>query len=213
MPEPFKLRPYQKAAVAAVESRYRAGERRMLLHLPTGAGKTVIATFVIRALRQGFGFGRCLFVAHRREILDQTLRTLREHLPALSVEVEQGERTSERDADVVVASVQSLSSRKERFSARAFDLIICDECHRALSPSWEQVIGYFWSQASAATLLLGMTATPRRTDERSAIALFGEPAFEIARSDLEDLGYLVPMQYFTVQGDLRLDRLELSAGD
>lgn len=78
----FKLRPYQKAAVAAVAARYRSGERRMLLHLPTGAGKTVIATFAIRALRQGFGLRRCLFVAHRREILDQTAQTLQRHLPA-----------------------------------------------------------------------------------------------------------------------------------
>lgn len=213
MSAPFKLRPYQKAAVAAVESRYRAGERRMLLYLPTGAGKTVIATFVIRAVRQTFGLQRCLFVAHRREILDQTVQTVRQHLPALDVRVEQGERTANEGGDIVVASVQSLLRRKERYHARAFDIIICDECHRALSPSWEQVIGYFWSQASPATLLLGMTATPRRTDGRSALALFGEPAFEISRTDLEDLGYLVPMQYFTVQGDLKLDQVELSAGD
>lgn len=185
----------------------------MLLHLPTGAGKTVIATFVIRALRQGFGLGRCLFVAHRREILDQTARTLREHLPGLDVQVEQGDRTGSADADIVVASVQSLLRRKERYCARAFDIIICDECHRALSPSWEQVISYFWGQAGPATLLIGMTATPRRTDGRSAMALFGEPAFEISRTDLEELGYLVPMSYFSVQGDLRLDRLELSGGD
>lgn len=213
MTAPFNLRPYQRAAVAAVAERYRAGERRSLVYLPTGAGKTVIATFVIQHLRQSFGLRRCLFVAHRREILDQTARTLSRHLPELDVQVEQGERTSSDTADVVVASVQSLLRRKERYDPRAFDLIICDECHRALSPSWDAVIGYFWSQARDATLLLGMTATPRRTDGRSALALFGEPAFELSRTDLEDLGYLVPMTYFTVQGDLRLDRLELSAGD
>jgi ATP-dependent helicase IRC3 len=212
MSTPFKLRPYQKAAVSAVAARYRSGDRRLLLYLPTGAGKTVIATFIIEALRRG-GLGRCLFVAHRREILDQTARTLERHLPGLDVQVEQGERSGGPDADVVVASVQSLVRRKERYAARAFDLIICDECHHALSPSWEEVIGYFWSQASEKTLLLGMTATPRRSDGRSVLELFGEPAFELSRTDLEDLGYLVPMRYFTVQGDLKLDRLELSAGD
>jgi ATP-dependent helicase IRC3 len=213
MTAPFHLRPYQRAAVSAVAERYRAGERRSLVYLPTGAGKTVIATFIIQRLRQSFGLARCLFVAHRREILDQTARTLSQHLPDLDVQVEQGERTSSDDADIVVASVQSLLRRKERYDPRAFDLIICDECHRALSPSWDAVIGYFWSQAREATLLLGMTATPRRTDGRSALALFGDPAFELSRTDLEDLGYLVPMHYFTVQGDLQLDRLEQSAGD
>lgn len=213
MTAPFLLRPYQRAAVTAVAESYRAGERRSLVYLPTGAGKTLIATYIIQRLRQSFGLARCLFVAHRREILDQTARTLALHLPGLDVQVEQGERSGSEHADIVVASVQSLLRRKERYDPRAFDLIICDECHRALAPSWDNVIGYFWSQARPATLLLGMTATPRRTDGRSALALFGEPAFELSRTDLEDLGYLVPMQYFTVQGDLQLDRLELTGGD
>lgn len=209
----FKLRPYQKSAVSAVLARYRAGERRLLLYLPTGAGKTVIATFIIQALRAQARFGRCLFVAHRREILDQTAQTLRRHLPELNVQVEQGERTSDESADITVASVQSLLKRMQRYDPKAFDLILCDECHRALSPSWEQVIGYFWSQAKPEALLLGMTATPRRTDGRSVLGVFGEPAFELSRTDLEDLGYLVPMRYFTVQSDLGLDRVKLAGGD
>ena len=209
----FKLRPYQKSAVSSVLARYRTGERRMLLYLPTGAGKTVIATFIIQALREQVRFGRCLFVAHRREILDQTVQTLRRHLPGLDIQVEQGERTSDTNADITVASVQSLLKRMQRYDPKAFDLILCDECHRALSPSWEQVIGYFWSQAKPEALLLGMTATPRRTDGRSVVGVFGEPAFELSRTDLEDLGYLVPMRYFTVQSDLGLDKVKLAGGD
>jgi hypothetical protein len=58
-----------------------------------------------------------------------------------------------------------------------------------------------------------MTATPRRSDGRSVLGLFGEPAFEISRTELEDLGYLAPMRYFTVLGDLKLDRVKLSGGD
>lgn len=213
MSRPFSLRPYQKAAVAAVVARYRERERRMLLHLPTGAGKTVIATHIIQALRQSCGLGRALFVAHRREILDQTARTLEQHLPGLTVAVEQGERSARGGADITVASVQSLVRRKERYDPRAFDIIICDECHRALAPSWDQVIGYFWSAAGEHAVLLGMTATPRRSDGRSVLELFGEPTFELSRTDLEDLGYLVPMSYFTVQGDLKLDRVQQSGGD
>jgi ATP-dependent helicase IRC3 len=211
---PFRLRPYQKAAVAAVLSRYREQkERRMLLYLPTGSGKTVIATYVIKALRERVSFGRVLFIAHRREILDQTAQTLRQHLPRLTVEVEQGGRSSSGKADITVASVQSLVRRKERYDPRAFDLVVCDECHRALAPSWEEVIDYFYAHASTQSLLLGMTATPRRTDGKSALDVFGQTAFEISRTDLEDLGFLVPMRYFTVRSDLRLDRVKLSGGD
>ncbi len=214
--KPFKLRPYQKAAVQAVITRFRVErQHRMLLYLPTGAGKTVIATHIIKALRSlgGFGQSRVLFIAHRREILDQTARALQQHLPNLKVAIEQGERSSNAAADVTVASVQSLLRRKENYDPELFDLIICDECHRALAPSWEEVIGYFYSQASDKTLLLGMTATPRRTDGKSAIEMFGQTAFEISRTDLEDLGFLVPMQYFTVRTDLKLDKVKQSGGD
>jgi superfamily II DNA or RNA helicase len=214
MGETFHLRPYQKTAVQSVVSRYQDnGERRMLLYLPTGAGKTVIATFIIKALRQSVrGLGKVLFVAHRQEILDQTAQTLQRHLPNIRVQVEQGERKADDTADITVASVQSLVRRKERYDPKSFGLVICDECHRALAPSWEEVIGYF-AGASPETLLLGMTATPRRSDGKSALDVFENTAFEIARTDLEDLGFLVPMHYFTVQSDLALDRIGLSGGD
>ncbi|HEY5958326.1 MAG TPA: DEAD/DEAH box helicase [Polyangiaceae bacterium] len=214
-PAPFHLRPYQKAAVNAVVSRFKTnGERKMLLYLPTGAGKTVIATFIIKALRGAAGPAKkTLFVAHRQEILDQTARTLKCHLPELDVQIEQGDRKASVDADITVASVQSLVKRKERYDPKTFGLVICDECHRALAPSWEEVIGYFFAEASEGSLLLGMTATPRRSDGKSASEVFGEPAFEISRTDLEDLGFLVPMHYFTVQSDLALDRVKLSGGD
>lgn len=212
----FRLRPYQKAAVQAVLSQFRdEGIHRLLLYLPTGAGKTVIATHIIKSLRgiAGFARSRVLFIAHRREILDQTARTLCRHLPSVRVEIEQGERSASLEAEVTVASVQSLIKRKDRYDPSAFDVIICDECHRAIAPSWEEVIGYFYSHATEKTLLLGMTATPRRTDGKSALEMFGQTAFEISRTDLEDLGFLVPMRYFTVRTDLNLNRVKQSGGD
>jgi superfamily II DNA or RNA helicase len=212
--KPFRLRPYQKKAVAAVVSGYNEREqRRMLVYLPTGAGKTVIAAHIIKALRTTKEFGKVLFVAHRREIINQTARTIRRHLPRLEVQIEQGKRTSGGKGDITIASVQSLVRRKERYNPEEYALIICDECHRALAPSWGEVIDYFHTQADKDTLLLGMTATPRRTDGKSALSVFGRIAFEISRPDLEDLGYLVPMRYFTVCHNLGLDKVKMSAGD
>ena len=214
MNKPFRLRPYQKKAVTAVVSRYiEKHQRRMLLYLPTGAGKTVIATHIIKALRNTKEFGKVLFVAHRREIINQTARTIRRILPGLNVQIEQGARTAHGNGAIVLASVQTLVRRKEKYDPKAYALIICDECHRALAPSWGEVIDYFHSQSDRNTLLLGMTATPQRTDGKSALEVFGRTAFEISRPDLEDLGYLVPMRYFTIRGKLDLDRVKLSAGD
>ncbi|MCP4599610.1 MAG: DEAD/DEAH box helicase [Proteobacteria bacterium] len=214
MSERLKLRPYQKAAVSAVVGRFRVQNiSSMLLHLPTGAGKTLIATEIIQSMSRLSGFGKVLFVAHRREILDQTARTIQRQLPRLSIQIEQGERTSCGGAAITIASVQSLVRRKERFSPEEFSLIICDECHRALAPSWGEVIEYFNVHKGKKTLLLGMTATPSRTDGRSAQAIFGETAFEISRTELEDLGYLVPMRYYTVRSDLNLDKVKMSGND
>jgi superfamily II DNA or RNA helicase len=208
------LRPYQKAAVKAVVSRYQTQHvRSMLLHLPTGAGKTVIAAEVIRVLSKTPGFGKVLFIAHRSEILDQTAATIRRHMPSISVDIEQGNRTAGQDAVVTIASVQSLVRRRDRYDPKAFSLIIADECHRALAPTWEDVIQYFHANKAGTSLLLGMTATPRRTDGRSVSSVFQEVAFEITRAELEDLGYLVPMAYYAVRSELSLDRIKLSHGD
>ncbi|MBW1796380.1 MAG: DEAD/DEAH box helicase family protein [Deltaproteobacteria bacterium] len=81
----FSPRPYQKKAVEAVISRYNNGLNKMLLHLPTGAGKTVIATLIIEKLINPSDIGKILFVAHREEILGQTWQTISSHLPSANV--------------------------------------------------------------------------------------------------------------------------------
>lgn len=209
----FSPRPYQKKAVEAVISRYNNGLNKMLLHLPTGAGKTVIATLIIEKLINFSDIGKILFIAHREEILDQTRQKISSHLPSANVQIEQGSRSSSRNSHVTIASVQSLIRRKERFDPKDFSVIICDECHRALAPSWSELINYFYENQKSNSLLLGMTATPRRSDGRSALDIFDEVAFEISRVELQDLGYLVPMQYYTVRTDLDLDRVKISGGD
>jgi ATP-dependent helicase IRC3 len=209
----LKARPYQEVAVQATIQKYEAGRRALLLHLPTGAGKTVIATLVLEAMQVRMGGRKTLFLAHRREILDQTARTIAGHLPDLKLSVEQGERRADRDADVVVASVQSLIKRKSAYKASDYGLIIADECHRALAPSWADVLQYFRDRQGKDALLLGMTATPRRSDGRSAMTLFEEVAYEIDRVQLQELGYLTPMRYFAVQADLRLGKVKQSGGD
>ena len=209
----FTPRPYQKKAVDAVISLYNRGQHKMLLHLPTGAGKTVVAAIIIEKLLDFPDVEKILFIAHREEILDQTRQKITRHLPRINVQIEQGSRLSSPDADVTIASVQSLIRRKEKFDPKAFSVLICDECHRALAPSWADVISYFCEKKKTNSLLLGMTATPRRSDGRSALDVFNEIAFEISRIELQDLGYLVPLQYYTVQAELNLDKVKMSGGD
>jgi superfamily II DNA or RNA helicase len=213
LPNQFRPRPYQERSVREVLTRYNGGARKMLLHLPTGAGKTIIATLIIERLLPMIGGGKVLFIAHRRELLDQTAEKLQRHLPGLAVGIDQGERRADPSAQVIIASIQSLSKRKDAYLPRLFSVIICDECHRALAPSWVEVIEHFHDARAGDALLLGMTATPRRSDGRSALDLFDMVAYEISRPELQDLGHLVPIQYWGVKAALSLDRVKRSAGD
>lgn len=209
----FLPRPYQDKAVREVLSLYQDGARKMLLHLPTGAGKTIIATLIIERLLPLIDSGKVLFIAHRREILDQTAEKLKQHLPGLAISIDQGERRADPAAQVVIASIQSLGKRKDAYRTEQFSLIVCDECHRALAPSWVEVIEHFNDERDGDALLLGMTATPRRTDGRSALDLFDLVAYEIAKPELQDLGYLVPIQYWGMKAALSLDQVKRSGGD
>jgi len=209
----FLPRPYQEKAVREVLTLYQDGARKMLLHLPTGAGKTIIATLIIERLLPLIDSGKVLFIAHRRELLDQTAEKLKQHLPGLAISIDQGERRADPAAQVVIASIQSLIKRREAYRPELFSVIICDECHRALAPSWVEVIEHFNDERGGDALLLGMTATPRRTDGRSALDLFDLVAYEIAKPELQDLGYLVPIQYWGVTASLSLDQVKRSAGD
>ncbi len=209
----FPPRPYQENAVRQVLSLYKGGARKLLLHLPTGAGKTIIATLIIERLLPLTDSGKVLFIAHRRELLDQTAEKLRRQLPGLAISIDQGERRADPAARVIIASIQSLSKRKDAYRPDLFSVIVCDECHRALAPSWVEVIEHFNDERDCDALLLGMTATPRRTDGRSALDVFDHVAYEIAKPELQDLGYLVPIQYWGVKAALSLDRVKRSRGD
>ena len=112
----------------------------MLLHLPTGSGKTVVATFIIERMLPRIGQGKVLFIAHRKELIDQTAATLAKHLRGVRVSFEQGERRADLSAQVIIASIQSLAKRKEAYDPTLFSVIICDECHRALAPSWAAML-------------------------------------------------------------------------
>ena len=209
----FTPRPYQAKAVSQVHTLFRQGERELLLHLPTGSGKTIIATLVMEKLLPLLSGGKVLFVAHRQELLDQTADKIKRHMPELTVSIEQGERRASLDAQVILASVQSLQARKDTYPASEFRLIIMDECHHALSPSWKQIIQYFHDSRAQDSLLLGMTATPRRSDGRSAVSVFKTVAYEVSRPELQDLGYLVPIKYWAIKANLSLNDVKMSGSD
>ena len=146
-------RPYQLEAIESLRANIRRGVKRQLLVMPTGTGKTLTASTMIKsAVDKG---KRVLFVAHRLELIDQSVRTLQSI--GLDVGVIRGsDRRRKRAAPVQVASVATLV-RRIRPDA---DLVFIDEAHRALAKSYVEGV----LEAYPNAVHIGLTATPCRSD-------------------------------------------------
>lgn len=180
----MSLRPYQAAAVEGVRAAWRE-HRSTLLVLPTGAGKTYTAATIVA---ERAALGRVLWLAHRTELLSQAADTLRSL--GLSVEIEQAEERAGIicGAEVVCASVPTLRGRRlARWPEHTFATIVVDEAHHATAPTYVGILDHF-----ANARVLGLTATPDRTDRVGLGEVFETCAYEYPiRTAIED-GWLVP---------------------
>ena len=198
MSQRFTLRPYQRDAIRAVVDGRKRGLRRMLVALPTGAGKTVIFSELARMARRPV-----LVLAHRTELVQQAADKLGRALgdPAL-VAVEQGSLRAMEGVKAVVASIRSLHTRRLSRLRAAWDfgLVIYDECHHAAADDNKRVLaelGCFdrdWTGT-----LLGFTATPNRADGLGLDDIFEEIAYTRDLHQMIEDRYLVPLRGFRIQ--------------
>ncbi len=153
----------QGEALVALQATRAAGYRRGLVVLATGLGKTWLAAFDVKQLK----VRRVLFVAHREEILMQAEDTFARIQPEASLGYYTG-KAKEGEVDFVFASVQTLGREEhlQRFTPDCFDYIVVDEFHHADSITYRRLINYFQPR-----FLLGLTATPERTDQANILSL------------------------------------------
>lgn len=199
--------PYQQAMLDALASEREDHDRhRNLIVAATGTGKTVVAALDYRRLAAAEPGRRpsLLFVAHRGEILTQSLRTYREALvdPAFG-ELYVGGARPERWRHVF-ASVQSLTAYGvENIPADAFDVVVIDEFHHALASTYARLLDHLRPKE-----LLGLTATPERGDGSDVRLLFGgRVAAELRLWDAINAGLLSPFHYFGVSDNTDLSRV------
>ncbi len=191
-PDPHEI---QREALEALEKTRAAGNSAGLVVMATGLGKTWLAAF--DSAREEFG--RILFVAHREEILSQAMATFRRIRPGAHLGLYTGQEKAP-EADVLFASVQTLGKRShlDNFDSRAFDYVVIDEFHHAAAATYRRIIDHFEPR-----FLLGLTATPERTDGGDLLALCGENL--VYRCDLFraiELGLLSPFHYFGVPDEV-----------
>ena len=149
-----ELRSYQLEALEEIGSAFAEGRRRLLLVLPTGTGKTVVISHMLRhpAIKEWLdqhppARRKMLVLAHREELLDQAAAHISQANPDLLVDIEQGPRRARPDADVVVASVATIgraqSQRLRALRPSDFRMVVVDEAHHATATSYVNVLRYF----------------------------------------------------------------------
>ncbi|MGW8700200.1 DUF3427 domain-containing protein [Streptomyces eurythermus] len=188
------------------------GRHRNLLVAATGTGKTVMAALDYRNLCRQSRAGRptLLFVAHRKEILNQSLRTYREVLDDASFGELLYAGQDPQDWNHVFASVQSLNVRRlEQLAPDHFDIIVIDEFHHATATTYRRVIDHFKPKE-----LLGLTATPERMDGLNVQDEFfdGRIAAEMRLWEALENDLLCPFHYFGIPDGTDLRNLGWQKG-
>ncbi|MEZ5321216.1 MAG: DEAD/DEAH box helicase family protein [Microthrixaceae bacterium] len=200
---PIEVRPlpFQFRLLELIEVSRQHGYHRNLLVSATGTGKTVMAALDYERLRSQLVRSRVLFVAHREEILDQSLATFRHTLRDASFGEKWAGGARPTRFDHVFASVQSLyANGLADLQPDHFDVVIVDEFHHAAAASYQWLLDHV-----RPVELLGLTATPERSDGMEILHWFDDRiAAELRLWDAIDQQYLAPFLYFGVHDGIDL---------
>lgn len=209
----FDLKPfaYQQDILEQLEIERKVhGSYRNLVVAATGTGKTMVAAFdFLRLYKENPGI-KLLFLAHREEILRQSLRTYR----AVLKETGFGEYwvggVTPREYKHVFASIQTLNAGAKYIDLPRdhFDVIVLDETHHSAADSYKRIIDHF-----TPAVLLGLTATPERMDGKSILSDFNvRIAYEIRLHQAIEQNLLCPFHYFGITDDTNLDAVKWVSG-
>ncbi len=208
---PIELRPYpfQERLLELIEVSRLRGRHRNLLVAATGTGKTVMAALDYGGLRQQLSRSRLLFVAQREEILDQSIATFRYALRDASFGEKWVGGARPTRFDHVFASIQSLNaSDLAALPPNHFDVVVIDEFHHAAALSYTRLLDHL-----APVELLGLTATPERSDGLPILHWFGDRiAAELRLWDAIDQQHLSPFVYFGIHDGLDLREIPWRRG-
>lgn len=193
----IKPRRAQIEALKALHETVAEDYTKAMVVMATGLGKTYLAAFFAQ------NYKRVLFIAHREEILKQARDSFQNVLNETGglyygMEKDMSER-------FVFASIYTLSVQEHlmKFKKDEFDLIVIDEFHHAAAKSYTKILDYFEPE-----FLLGLTATPERTDGRDVFALCdGNVAYEITFIEAIQRGWLAPFTYYGVKDDIDYDKI------
>lgn len=198
----MQARVYQERDAARLWEAF-AKYRKVIYKLPTGAGKTHVAGMLSTRLRADGG--KMLVLVHRRELVDQSCRTLDRAGLGGEYGVIQSGRPPSPWAPIQVASVFTLAKRLEQYARIDFQMIVIDECHHAKARTWERILQR-WPRAWH----LGLTATPGRLDGKPLGDLFEKIIAGPNIGQLVQRKYLAPTEMLWIPQGLDTKGLKMS---
>ena len=204
----LSLRPYQEEALRSINSFSEKGINKQLVVLPTGSGKTVIFSHLPQFKQNSLPM---LVLAHRSELLYQAKEKISWSNPELDIQIEQADNVAGY-CDVVVASVPTLgraeSERILKYPKDYFKSIVIDEAHHAAAPTYRRILDYF-----NAPFVLGVTATPQRSDNTRLTDVFDEIVYYKTIQDLIEDGYLCSLVGYRIKTDTDISGVATNEGD
>lgn len=199
MGQTIELRDYQQEATENLQKMREDGKTIALLYNATGVGKTITAATDAKAVG-----GRALFLVNALKLASQAKETFAKVWPEATL----GEYTgSQKDMTqtVIFATVQSISKDLEKFSPTDFDYLIVDECHHAAANTYQKIFTYFHPK-----FILGLTATPERSDGEDMLELFQNVAHKMDLKTAVERGVLVPIRCVRVKTNIDLTDVRIN---
>lgn len=200
----FPPRYYQRNAVNLTVNAVAQGEKRLLLVMATGTGKTYTAFQIVYRLLKAGLVKKVLYLADRNVLVDQSIqqdfKPLNKTIHKVNYQQDQGSGITAYE--VYFALYQQLIGQggkkqyEELFKPEFFDMVIVDECHRGSAKddsNWREILDYF-----SGAVQLGMTATPKETAYQSSISYFGEPLYTYSLKEGIEDGFLAPFKVVNI---------------
>ncbi|KAL1972728.1 hypothetical protein VTN31DRAFT_7142 [Thermomyces dupontii] len=207
-----QLRRYQEECIASILEHLKKGNKRLGVSLATGSGKTVIFTQLIGRIPPRNGTAdQTIIIVHRKELVEQAAYHCRLAYPNKTVEIEMGNNKASGGADITVASIRSLLSkdRIKKFDPSRFKLVLVDEAHHIVSPSYRETMAHFGLDAPSndSPALVGVSATFFRLDGLRLGAAIDHIVYHKDYVDMIEERWLADAVFTTVKSHANLDKV------